>query len=187
MKDYVAGVYYQKFLEHWPKSAHPRQLDHPEARFAGSASCQQCHPKAYATWQGSKHAQAYESLVKYGLPVVEVRLKEGEAPLRIGRQFDPDCVRCHTTGFNYRSGFVSEAATPFLKGNGCENCHGPASLHVERPNDPNFRQMLRIDKSTAARKCQECHDADNDPKFNRANDPAHSFDAYWQKIRHGKE
>ncbi len=54
--------------------------------------------------------------------------------------YDAECVTCHTTGFEYNSGWHSEAETPYLEGNQCENCHGPASKHLAEPDNVEFRK-----------------------------------------------
>jgi hypothetical protein len=52
------------------------------------------------------------------------------------RQYDPECLSCHVTGWNpqeyfpYDSGFMGLKESPLMVGNGCENCHGPAASHV---------------------------------------------------------
>ncbi len=180
LRDYVARVHRElapgeTFLTRHPKTAHALQVEYPEAAYAGSAACKECHPKAYKTWSESKHAKAYEGLSEYGRP----RVKRESDGLLIGRQFDPDCVKCHTTGFDYRSGFVDEKRTPHLKGNGCENCHGPAGLHVVQPKLSRYSLPLRLSVATVDQKCRTCHDADNDPKFD--------LKTYWRKIQHGRE
>ena len=151
-----------------------------EAKFVGSAACQGCHPKAYDVWSKSKHSQAYEGLEKYGRPIAEMKRPDGTLR-KIGRQFDPDCASCHVTGFGYHGGWVDVARTPNLKGNQCENCHGPASLHVASPTLPQYWEPLRLkitDPKTEM-KCRKCHDADNDPHFD--------LEKYWPKIKHSKE
>jgi hypothetical protein len=200
MKDYVVRIHRElspgaTFLTKYPRSSHPVQVDFPEARYVGSAACKQCHPKAYETWSRSGHSHAYETLVNYGRPFV-LREEKGpkqsfgngvpkqefgnEQPAKIiGRQFDPDCVRCHVTGFEYRTGFVDEQKTPHLLGNGCENCHGPASLHVANPRNVEFSRPLRLSITTVENRCRHCHDGDNDPHFD--------LKTYWPKIKHGRE
>jgi hypothetical protein len=180
LRDYVLRIYQGEFLQRYPKGSHPVQAIWPEARYAGAEACKDCHKKAYAVWSQSKHAKAYENLVKYGEPVA-VRERKGQEPQRIGRQFDPDCVRCHTTGFEYKTGFVSEAATPHLLGNQCENCHGPASLHVADPKNPEYYRPLRLalGKQVENQVCRKCHDGDNDPRFD--------LELYWPQIRHTKD
>ncbi len=58
-------------------------------RFAGVDSCKDCLIKAYAIWKQTKHARAYESLITG---------REGTKN-PISRMTDPECLRCHTTGW----------------------------------------------------------------------------------------
>ena len=71
----------------------------------------------------------------------------------------PSRTRCSTRSAspatrrasNTRRAGSSEAATPNLKGNQCENCHGPASKHVADPDDAAFRALAltaeQVDKN----------------------------------------
>lgn len=133
------------------------------ATFLGAEACKSCHLNTYAHWAGTKHARAYESLEKDPKP---------------NTVFDAECVSCHTTGFEYNSGWVSAAATPRLKAAQCENCHGPASKHVENPDDPEPRAAMHLTPASAdnSRLCLRCHDEDNSPHFN--------FDKYHDEIDH---
>jgi hypothetical protein len=181
MREYVKAVYQNKYLTKIPLTDHPlrAQPGMAEAKYVGAATCQACHPKTYAIWSNSRHAHAYESLEKYGRPQAEIK-QPGKDPIKVGRQHDPDCASCHVTGFGYHSGWTDELRTPQLKGNQCENCHGPASLHVANPMDPKYREPLRLKVGLrfTEMKCRKCHDADNDPHFD--------MDKYWPKIKHGK-
>ena len=87
-------------------------------------------------------------------------------------------MTCHTTGFEYTSGWRSAAATPHLKGTQCENCHGPASKHVSDPEQSDFRQPMQVtaEQADKGRLCNRCHDEDNSPKF--------EFTKYWSQIVH---
>jgi hypothetical protein len=178
MRGYVRQIYQGDFLSKWPRSSHPLQLELPEAQFAGAAKCQQCHPKAFAIWSAASHSHAYESLEKQGRPLATIARKV-QPPFTAGRQHDPECARCHTTGFDYKTGFVTEQSTPYLKGNQCENCHGPASLHVAHPQEPKYSTPLRLTVAKVEYDCRKCHDGDNDPKF--------KLEEYWPKIQHGRE
>jgi hypothetical protein len=101
---------------------HPRTdpSDPLSGLFVGAARCGTCHTKAHAKWETSKHAHATETLTK----------------LTPHRQFDPECISCHATGWNpqeyfpWQSGYESMEATPHLAGNSCENCHGPGAAHT---------------------------------------------------------
>jgi Cytochrome c554 and c-prime len=164
---------------------------HPSGdTFAGVETCKDCHTKAYAVWKDSKHAHAYESLITG---------REGTKH-PIPRNHDPECINCHTTGwdpqgnFPYVGAFYSLEKTPKLKDQQCENCHGPAAKHVALElawkKDPKTVNKADLD---AARKratlkvaevektlCIKCHDYENDPDF--------KFAERWPEIEHkGKD
>jgi hypothetical protein len=126
-----------------------------EFAVAGTKTCLDCHKPEAETWNKSSHARAWKSL------------QEHDA------QVDPDCQRCHTTGYGLPGGFVSIALSPALVEAGCENCHGPSKEHDREPkiHTGYFGQ--------AANQCVSCHDHENSPGF--------KFDDYWAKIKHGKE
>lgn len=106
---------------------HAAQLRHPAEKltYVGATRCAQCHAAEYAVWSESKHSHATEALEKYA---VRPSL----------RQFDPECVSCHVTGFDYVGGYENETASAFLTGNQCENCHGPGSGHASDPTNTKF-------------------------------------------------
>ena len=62
---------------------------------------------------------------------------------------------------------MSEQATPLLKGNQCENCHGPASEHAANPDEASFRKAMHLTREQveATSFCNRCHDPENDPHF----------------------
>jgi hypothetical protein len=134
----------------------------PGSSYVGAQACQACHPRTFEKWASTKHAKAYEPLTN---------------PRR-NREYDAECISCHTTGFGYVSGWVSTEKTPLLKGNQCENCHGPASLHVAQPDNPAYRRPMAMTAESAKSNafCTKCHDEDNDPHFN--------FDTYYPQIFH---
>lgn len=157
---------------------------HPSGRkFVGSATCGECHTKAFAKFQETTHATALQTLVRPG--------ERSE----IARHFDPECLSCHVTGWNpqkyfpYLSGYLGLKETPLLGGNGCENCHGPGSAHVAAENgDGNptddvvqqLRNQMRLPLRAAEQKCLECHDTDNSPEFHKPG----AFEKYWHEIAH---
>lgn len=118
-----------KYTEKRPP--HPAMVNNPNANltYVGVDKCKTCHPNEAKIWGESKHSHAYEALEKLA---VNPR----------NRQFDGDCVDCHTIGFRYQGGFTDEKATPHLKHNGCENCHGPGSGHAANPNDKTLLKAL---------------------------------------------
>jgi hypothetical protein len=125
LEQYAAEVKQQNLLENRPRPvSHTVQVRFPDKKptYVGAQVCLQCHPNEYAVWKGSRHSHAYEALEK--------------ASYRPSlRQYDPECVVCHVTGFEYQGGFESETKTAHLKGNQCENCHGPGSAHANAPTD----------------------------------------------------
>jgi len=135
----------------------------PGATWAGAAGCQAGHPRTYAKWSTTGHARAYAWL---------------EHDPRPGTVLDAECVTCHTTGFEYVSGWQSEADTPYLKGNQCENCHGPGSKHVADPMNAAYRKAMALtpEKAEKNRLCLGCHDGDNSPKF--------KFETHYPQIAH---
>jgi len=178
MEDYTRELQKQNYLAKVSPVKHPMQLRFNNATpiFVGSDACKKCHSDAYDVWKESKHAHAYETLVKVKHPGL--------------RQHDPECIVCHTVGFGYESGFRSERETPKLKDVGCESCHGPGSEHVKNPKDTRWyaemnpwrakeneteqekaRRILKMDQF-----CQTCHDVDNDVKW--------KFDLRWPPIKH---
>ena len=91
------------------------------------------------------------------------------------RQYDGECVVCHTVGFGYKTGFANEKDTPKLKDVGCESCHGPGSLHAKNPENQVWRDRMNLPWLDRAKKsnvqaknlaiekfCVTCHDIDND-------------------------
>lgn len=166
---------------------------HPVDSFVGSEACADCHTSATESFLETPHAHATTTLVE----------------LDPARQFDPECLSCHVTGWNpqeyfpYTSGFKSIEATPHLQHNGCENCHGPGAAHVAAENgdvdaDDQEIERLRaamrlkivenegnkdgqvIEGAVVVKMCMECHDLDNSPDFD--------FQEYWPQVEHyGKD
>jgi hypothetical protein len=120
--------------------------------FVGPETCGSCHKKEFGVFQKMKHAHAYESL----------RPRRGER--------NPECLRCHVTGFGFETGFRGIEETPGLACVSCESCHGVGSNHIANPQ-PGFGAL----KEPAAL-CVRCHDRENSPRFD--------FATYWPKIRH---
>ncbi len=125
-KDDLLAKYSEKV-----KSNHPTMVanEKSDVKYIGSAACAKCHAAEYAKWKETKHSHAYEALEKL-------------ATRPSLRQFDPECVICHTVGFEYKTGFASKEKTPELMNNGCENCHGPGSAHAAKPQDADLLKAL---------------------------------------------
>jgi hypothetical protein len=155
-------------LERFPKRPYSLFDAPTDATFVGAETCKSCHPGTYAKWASTKHAHAYEPLIE-----------DPHQPGR-NREHDASCVSCHTTGFEYVGGFVDVQQTPTLKGNQCENCHGPGSKHAANPDDKAILKSIAREASFFEKNfdygCVRCHDGDNDPDFN--------FATYWPQIMH---
>ena len=122
---------------------------------AGAKRCAECHEEEYAVWHDSKHRHAWASLENKGAHV------------------DPDCQRCHVTGYGQPGGFTSLAQKGTRINVGCESCHGPSKAHCddEKIHTAYYGQQKNH--------CQTCHDRENSPEFD--------FETYWAKMRHGPE
>ena len=99
------------------KKPHAVQAQFKQAQFVGDNQCFTCHQAEWAVWSKSKHAHAYDALAKL-------------AKHPTGRNFDGECIVCHTVGYEYQTGYLNEKKTPHLKNVQCEACHGPGNLHV---------------------------------------------------------
>jgi hypothetical protein len=118
--------------------------------FTTSEACKDCHAEDYAAWSASRHAHAFDILEEQS------------------RQYDRDCIPCHTTGFYKRGGFEHLAVTPELIHVGCESCHGNGHRHAKDPQVPT--------EGDAWASCLECHTQKMSPDYN--------LEAYWEMIRH---
>ncbi len=170
--------FYQDLLKDSKLAEQELPIKHSSGdKFVGAEKCGECHTKALAKWNESKHSHAFESL------------KTGR--LGISRIYDPECICCHTVGWSapdvlrYDGGFVNAEKTAHLKGVQCENCHGPGSKHIElieqdKKDEANKLMRVSVDQARKKFLCESCHDLDNSPAF--------KFDDYWPKIAHpGKD
>ena len=165
--------------------------------YVGSDACYDCHEEEYDIWKdgvdgtSGPHSEATASL----------KHNPNDDRVWLERQFDPECVSCHSTGWNaqdfypYKTGYMDFEKHDMLHGNGCENCHGPGSAHIAIQKEKD--KGVRIDEEKRARlqkemrltleearrdACKECHDLDNSPDFLKDG----GFDKYWPQIKHGK-
>lgn len=111
------------------------------ASYAGSESCASCHQAAYAWWQTTKHGHAYATL---------------EA---VHKEFSLSCVSCHVVGYNQPGGSTVTHVDK-LKDVGCENCHGPGSLHNAQPKLPGL-----VTKAVPEAVCTGCHTHEHSDRF----------------------
>ena len=115
--------------------------------YVGTAACGECHPDQFEAFtQNSKKAKSYTSIERMAAKLTPKELKE--------------CYSCHTTGYGKPGGFLSEQATPHLKNNGCEVCHGPGSLHAESEDPEDLNRIVDVEE------CLTCHNSERVAAFN---------------------
>jgi hypothetical protein len=149
-----------------------------ENKYVGAKFCGACHKSgkggnAYAVWEKSGHAKAFETLKTAAAD--EIAKKKG---LKTAAAESPECLKCHVTGGgsakNVEAGFKKE------EGVTCEACHGAASGYKMLHNKGDIAKAkeagLMLDKSPKL--CEKCHNAES---------PTHKdfkFDEMWAKIEH---
>ncbi|MFH0793141.1 MAG: multiheme c-type cytochrome [bacterium] len=155
-----------QFIEDYKKeTAHltvAKQTSAPKAIYAGAESCKLCHAGSYNQWKSTKHSLAMQTLISKN------------------QQFNPDCLKCHTTGYKHENGFNDWRITEHMASVQCEICHGPSRDHVlnERRlklyagQDENQRQLLtklaaesRPMRLPEASVCMQCHTEQTDSNF----------------------
>jgi Cytochrome c554 and c-prime len=201
LEDYAETVKKMNFLDDYGRQfrePHPTQTAlaplKVDAKFIGSEACSNCHAAEYAVWEKTAHAVAYVGSPQDAKPRIK-GLVDAVHPKN--RQFDAECVTCHVTGFKYNTGFGDPPATATpaqkaklldrLKNVGCENCHGPGSMHANDPNNLGYRKLmnsLRLDaKPNGLQRvdnfCQKCHDIENDVNWGNGR-----FAKAWKEIAH---
>ncbi len=152
MENYNNNLKRNKMLDVFARSTRPVHFNQRapqglKATYVGSGRCSDCHADAYKVWEKTPHFSATKTLEDKVNPA--------------GRQFDPECMACHTTGLKHPGGYndlVTDlakwpnhpAADPKklakhnqeLRGVGCESCHGPGSEHVKNPKDKNLYALI---------------------------------------------
>lgn len=131
-----------------------RAQDSGSSSYAGAQTCQACHQATFSSWSRTRHATAFTRLE------------------RVNKQYDPDCVACHTVGFADSGGFVDAQSTPKLMNVQCESCHGPSRKHVEA----NGSLPVAYSGWTKTRVCAQCH--------TQAHSPSFRIDEYWHQVAH---
>lgn len=98
LEEYARNVKSENLLTQFIRAAHPTQVDpyvqqtYGGSSYVGSERCGKCHRGEHKTWQATHHAGAFETLVQ----------KAKNPSLR---QYDPECVVCHTVGFKHPEGY----------------------------------------------------------------------------------
>lgn len=141
--------------------------------YVGSKKCKMCHIKEHKSWAKTKMGQALDTL-KPG-SVAEVKKKFNLDPQK-DYTTDPECIRCHTTGFGQPGGYVIADAgdkkavkhAKKLANVGCESCHGPGGKYVDLHKELLMSKrkytweemsaagMRKVDVTT----CRTCHNGE---------------------------
>ncbi|MCU0782992.1 MAG: cytochrome c family protein [Verrucomicrobia bacterium] len=120
----------------------------PSPRYAGVATCAECHEDIHAKESYTRHAGAFSD----ALFVAK------------GGQTNAACLPCHTVGYGLPTGFVSKNdpnTNPRLAGVQCESCHGPAAAHAANEMDFTVRPRVEL----AGQVCGGCHTGAHHPTY----------------------
>jgi hypothetical protein len=115
-----------------------------EASYVGGEACDDCHSDAVEFWKTTRHAGAWETLVKRG------------------QQLDFDCIGCHVTGYE-KPGGSNLAYNDKLQDVQCETCHGPGSIHVAAGGEERPPTVWRAPKQTMC--ATQCHTKEHSDTF----------------------
>ncbi|MHA2609534.1 MAG: multiheme c-type cytochrome [bacterium JZ-2024 1] len=109
-------------------------------RYAGVKTCERCHVEQILAWGKTKHAQAYRTLQN------------------LFEDYNPECLPCHTTGWN-EGGFSNfQVARAFINVQ-CEECHGIGLPHLTQPKEAKMRRL------PGPEVCLKCHTSKWSPNF----------------------
>ena len=113
--------------------------------YTGSDVCSVCHELEGQSYEFTRHATAYNTIVTHN----ETRNEE--------------CVSCHVVGFNQPGGYSFNESPAHLENVGCESCHGRGGPHLS----PDF-----VPKDGAVKNyesvCQTCHNPTHSISFDYA-------------------
>jgi hypothetical protein len=114
----------------------------PQA-YVGSASCVKCHKKLHPYhvdfWSESKF-KTFE------------KVKTAKDFMEGNEEYRKQCFKCHTTGYNEKTGeFIEENVT-------CETCHGPGELYGQFMSTGKLAEAATLTRETFSFKvCGRCH------------------------------
>lgn len=109
--------------------------------YLGGEVCARCHPAEASQWKGTKHAQAWQTLVD------------------AKKDATPECIGCHVVGYNQAGGYKDGATTPALVNVQCESCHGMGTQHEAFGAQP---------RKVTEQTCRTCHTQQTSPEFSFA-------------------
>ena len=178
--------------------------------YTGATLCNgRCHDPWYQAWKDTPHAKTYE-LLKPGIRA-EFKRRGGLNP-NADYTKDPNCLRCHTTGYGQKGGFIPgktpvNAGEPNLEQVGCEMCHtargGNQARVIMKKSEGKFKRAQieawggRYDYENV---CRRCHGHKKTPhpqrqiNYGEKKKGVHEYDKYYNdynktqvyRIDHGK-
>lgn len=121
----------------------PPPVGEGQASYVGTARCGECHAEAVTWWGTTLHGHAYQTLVD------------------VHKEYNLSCVGCHVTGYQRPGGSTVThlGARGELRDVGCENCHGPGSLHSDDPDGGHIARDMAEDT------CLRCHTPEHSDRF----------------------
>jgi len=120
--------------------------------------------------------------------------KELATQANFERPIQPGCLSCHTNQFRPVAGMLNRYEVPIFRGHaiGCERCHGPGALHVNRSGpsaeiDLTIVNPANLTPTLRDSVCQQCHlqgsfrftRAGREPLDFRPGLPIHRFWAFY--------
>ncbi|MGD1044097.1 MAG: multiheme c-type cytochrome [Bacteroidota bacterium] len=146
-----------------------------ENKYVGAKMCGMCHKgekkgAQFETWQKSKHAEAYKTLI--GAKAAEIAKAKG---LKKAANESPECLECHA---------ITVDAKLTADGVQCEMCHGAGSAYKTFPIMKDKAKAIAAGlmdfsaKGAIEKKCKTCHN-EKSPSYK-----PFKFDEMWAKIKH---
>ncbi len=112
----------------------------------GWQSCERCHSSHTKFWENTRHAKAYNTLV------------------RKKQNYNLKCLPCHVTYDRAQSPSLTLTLEPEFQLVGCEACHGPGNKHIINPEE---NRMTTLPPEHI---CVRCHTSERDDSFLYQND-----------------
>ncbi len=109
-------------------------------RYGGVKTCERCHVEQIEAWGKTRHARAFRTLQN------------------IFQDYNPECVPCHTTGFQ-EGGFSNFHFGRAFINVQCELCHGIGLKHLTQPE----KEKMRLKPPPEV--CKKCHTPEWSPDF----------------------
>ena len=131
-------------------------------KYVGAKFCAACHKSgkggnAYAVWEKSAHAKAFETLK--GDKAKKIAQEKG---LKTPPHESPECLKCHVPG----GGTAKNVESTFKKEEGvtCEVCHGAASGYKIVHNKGDVEKSKAaglVEGDKTGKVCLGCHNSES--------------------------